>query len=193
MFSVQNSKPMYSVEFSTDLVQIQVRRTVSKNFLARMDIPIQVWHMVEVMRRGFNGHHMTQVPITDHHLGTMQMMEEVSDHVGMNYPDTFVSRYVVQPIDDFLFPWGEGSVESAHTIEKERGSLSQELKPANHQDNHRRWRQDQLCASLRNCKTLRTQRLDSSLICKSFGYCRGFCNSIFFLHPIFFQEIGTMR
>ena len=49
---------MYSVEFSPDLVQIQVRQTVSENFLARMDIPIQVWHMVEVMRRGSNEHHM---------------------------------------------------------------------------------------------------------------------------------------
>ena len=48
------------------------------------------------------------------------MMEEVSDHVGMNYPDNFDSRYVAQPVDDFLFPWREGSVENAHTIEEER-------------------------------------------------------------------------
>ena len=41
--------------------------------------------MVEVMRRDFNEHHMMQVPITENQLGTMQMMEEVSDHVGMNY------------------------------------------------------------------------------------------------------------
>ena len=56
IFSVQNSNLMYSVEFSPDLVQIQVRETVSGVFLARMDIPIQVWHMVEVMRRDFNEH-----------------------------------------------------------------------------------------------------------------------------------------
>ena len=31
-------------------------------FLARMDIPNQVWHMVEVMRRDFSEHHITQVP-----------------------------------------------------------------------------------------------------------------------------------
>ena len=42
---------MYSVEFSPDLVQIQVRETVSGVFLALMGIPMQVWHMVEVMRR----------------------------------------------------------------------------------------------------------------------------------------------
>ena len=62
---------MFSVEFSPDLVQIQVRETVSGAFLARMDIPIQVWHMVEVMRRGLNQHHITQVPITEHQHGTM--------------------------------------------------------------------------------------------------------------------------
>ena len=43
--------------------------------------------MVAVMRRDFNEHHMLQVPITEKQLGTMQMMEEVSDHVGMNYPE----------------------------------------------------------------------------------------------------------
>ena len=53
---------MYSVEFSPDLVQIQARDTVSGFFLARMDIPIQVWYMVEVMGRDFNEHHMMQVP-----------------------------------------------------------------------------------------------------------------------------------
>ena len=77
---------MYSLELSPDLVQIQVRETVSGVFLARMDIPIQVWHMVEVMRTDFNEQHMMQIPITENQLGTMQMMEEVSDHVGMNYP-----------------------------------------------------------------------------------------------------------
>ena len=121
IFSVQNSNHMYSVEFSPDLVQIQVRQTVSENFLARMDISIHVWHMVEVMQKGFNEHHVTQVPTTDNQLGSMQMMEEVSDHVGMNYHDTSDSRYVAQSTDDFLFPWEEGSVEKEITIEEDEG------------------------------------------------------------------------
>ena len=62
IFSVQNSNLIFSVEFSPDLVQIQVRETVSGVFLAHMDIPIQFWHMVEVMQTNFNGHHMMQVP-----------------------------------------------------------------------------------------------------------------------------------
>ena len=40
IFSVQNNNLMFSVEFSADLVQIQVRETVSGVFLTRMDIPI---------------------------------------------------------------------------------------------------------------------------------------------------------
>ena len=113
---------MFSVEFSPNLVQIQVRETVSGVFLARIDIPIQVWHMVKVMRRDFNEYHMTQVPITENQLGTMQMMEEVSEHVGMNYPEIPDSRYVAQPVDDFLFPWEEeGSVENPITIEEDEG------------------------------------------------------------------------
>ena len=112
---------MFSVEFSADLVQIQVRETVSGVFLAQMDIPIQVWHMVEVIRRDFNEHHITQVPPTENQLGEMQMMEEVAEHVGMNYPEIPDSRYVPQPFDDFLFPWEEGSVDNPITIKEDEG------------------------------------------------------------------------
>ena len=131
IFSVQNSNLMFSVEFSPDLVQIQVRETVSGVFLARMDIPIQVWHMVKVMRKDFNEHHMMQVPITENQLGTMQMMGEVSDHVGMNYPEIPDSRFVAQPVDDFLFPWEEeGSVENPITKDEDMG-LSETMTPQN--------------------------------------------------------------
>ena len=101
---MQNSNLTYSGELSPDLVQIQVRQTVSGVFLAQMDIPIQVWHMVEVMRRDFNEHHMTQLTITENQLGSMQKLEEASEDVGMNYPEITDSRYVAQPVDDFLFP-----------------------------------------------------------------------------------------
>ena len=122
IFSVQNSNLMYSVEFSPDLVQIQVRETVSGVFLARMDIPIQVWHMVYVMQRDFSEHHIMQVPITENQLGTMQMMGEVSDHLGMSYPEIPDSRFVAQPVDDFLFPWEkEGSIENPITIDEDEG------------------------------------------------------------------------
>ena len=84
IFSIQNNNLIISLEFSADLVQIQVRKTVCGVFRARIDIPIQVWHMVEVMRRDFNEHHITQVPLTENQLGEMQMMEEVAEHGGMN-------------------------------------------------------------------------------------------------------------
>ena len=131
IFSVKNSNLMYSVEFSPDLVQIQVRQTVSGVFLAPMDIPIQVWHMVEVMRWDFNEHHMTHVPMTENQLEEMQMMEEVSDHMGMNYPEILDSRFVAQPVDDFLFPWEEaGSAENPITIDEDEG-FSETMKPQN--------------------------------------------------------------
>ena len=43
---------------------------------------------------------MTQVPIPDNQLGTMQMMREVSEHVTMNCLEVPDSRYVAQPIHD---------------------------------------------------------------------------------------------
>ena len=59
--------------------------------------------MVTVMR--INGLEITQVTPTENQLGKMQMMEEVAEHMEINYPDTPDSRYVAQPFDDFLFPW----------------------------------------------------------------------------------------
>ena len=58
---------------------------------------------------------------TENQLGEMQMMEEVAEHVGMNYPEIPDSRYVAQPFDNFLFPWGEGSVDNPITIEEDEG------------------------------------------------------------------------
>ena len=122
---------MYSVDFSPDLVQIQVRETVSGVFLARMDIPIHVWHTVEVMRRDFNEQHMTQVPMKKNQLEEMQMMEKVSDHVGMNYPEIPDSRFVAQPVDDLLFPWEEaGSGENPIIIDEDEG-FSETMTPQN--------------------------------------------------------------
>ena len=144
IFSVQNSNLMYSLEFSPDLVKIEVRETVSGVFLARMDIPIQVWHMVEVMRRDFNEHHMTQVPMTENQHEEMQMMEEVSDHVGVNYPEIPDSRLVAQPVNDFIFPWEEaGSAENPITIDEVEGFSETMTLPA--PQNHQQWNLVQLC------------------------------------------------
>ena len=85
--------------------------------------------MVELMRRDFNEHHMTQDPIRENQFGTMQMMEEVSEHVGINYPDVPDSRYVAQSVDDFLLPWEEeGSVENPITIEEDE-RFSEQITP----------------------------------------------------------------
>ena len=56
------------------------------------------------------------------------MMEEVAEHVGMNYPDTPDSRNVAQPFDDFLFPWDLWRTQLPS--KRIRGSLSQGLQSA---------------------------------------------------------------
>ena len=61
------------------------------------------------------------------------MMEEVAEHVGMNYPETLDSRYVAQTFDDFLFPWKDGFVDNQLPSKKMRGSLNQDFQSANHQ------------------------------------------------------------
>ena len=100
---------MFSVQYSADLVQIQVRETICVVFLARMDIAIQVWHMVEVMSRGFNEHLITQVLMTE------------NQHVGMKYTEFPDLRYLAKPFDDFLLPCEEIYVENLITIEEDEG------------------------------------------------------------------------
>ena len=74
---------------------------------------------------------MTQLPMTENQLEGMQMMEEVSDHVGVNYPEIPDSRYVAQPVDDFLFPWGEaGSAGNPITIDEDEGFSETMTPPA---------------------------------------------------------------
>ena len=73
--------------------------------------------------------------MTENQLGEMQMMEEVAEHVGMNYPETSDSRYVAQPFDDYHFRWEKESMDNSISIEEDEGFLSQELQSANHQDN----------------------------------------------------------
>ena len=38
--------------------------------------------------------------------------------MGTNYPEIPDSRFVVQPVNDFHFPWEEGSVDNPITIEE---------------------------------------------------------------------------
>ena len=83
------------------------------------------------MQRDFNEHHMTQVPMTEIQLEEMQMMEEVSEHVGMNYLVIPDSIFVAQPVDDFLFPWEKAeSAENPITLDEDEG-FSETLTPQN--------------------------------------------------------------
>ena len=74
---------------------------------------------------------MTQVPITESQLEEMQVMEEVSEHVGMNYPEIPDSSFVAPPVDDFLFPREEArSAENPITIYEDEG-FSEAMTPQN--------------------------------------------------------------
>ena len=84
---------------------------------------------MEVLRGDLNVHQITQVAIIENQHGTMQMMEKVSEHVGMNYAEVPDSRYVAQPVNDFISSWEEaGSAENPIAIEKTEG-LSETMTP----------------------------------------------------------------
>ena len=72
---------------------------------------------------------MMQVPITVNQLGTMQMMEENSDQVGMNYPETHDARFVAQPNDDCLFPWEDAGLTKNPITKDENEGFSETMTP----------------------------------------------------------------
>ena len=89
---------------------------------------------------------MIQVPITENQLVTMQMMDEVSEHVGMNYSEIPDSRFVAQPFDDFLFPWEEaGSAKNPITIDEDEGFSETRRLKTPLQNNYQRLNLVQLC------------------------------------------------
>ena len=50
------------------------------------------------------------------------MMDKLSEHVGMNYPEIPESRYLVQPFNDFLVPWEEaGLAKNPIAIDEDEG------------------------------------------------------------------------
>ena len=104
IFPVQKINITYSVEFSSD------HHYKFKN-----------WPKVDVMRRDFNEHLMTQVPMTEDQLGEMQMMGDV--HVGINYTETLDFMYVALPSDDFLFSSEVGPVDNPSYHRRGKGVL----------------------------------------------------------------------
>ena len=58
-------------------------------------------------------------------------MEEVSEHVKMNYPEISDIRFVAQPVEDFLFLWEEArSAENPITTDEDEG-FSETMTPQN--------------------------------------------------------------
>ena len=81
--------------------------------MALVDVTIQVWHMIEIMRRDFSDHHHLQAPITKNQPETIGMMSHFTEQLGMDYSQVPDYKYKAQPGNDFLFPWeGEGSAEN---------------------------------------------------------------------------------
>ena len=94
IYFVPNHNLKRSVEFLSEILKIRVVESASGIFLAQTDAPIQVWLMMEIMRRNFSENHQREVPITENQLETMGMMSQISEQVGMENLVVPDSRYV---------------------------------------------------------------------------------------------------
>ena len=74
---------------------------------------------------------MVQVRTTDNQLGSMQMMQELSEHLEMNYPEIPDPIYMDQPVKVFITRWDvAGFVENLVSIDKDE-DFSKSLTPQN--------------------------------------------------------------
>ena len=106
-WSLQSKTSLSSTLQSFRLTHYKLKKQSLEFFLAWMDI---------------NQHHIIQVPITENQLGTIQIIEEVTEHVGSNYTEIPHSRFVVHPVSDFLFSWEEAwSAKNHITIDEDEG------------------------------------------------------------------------
>ena len=69
------------------MMTIKVLESVSGIFLAQVDVPIRMWHMIKITNIGFSEHHQMQVPITENQVGLMGMMSQTAEQVEMDYPE----------------------------------------------------------------------------------------------------------
>ena len=123
IFSVQNNNLTTSVEeFLSEMVTMKELKSLSGIFVVQKDVPIQVWHMIAIMRRDFSEHHQMQVPINENKLATLRMMSQNAEKFGMDYPEFPHCSYVAQTAKNFLFlSEEEGSAENAITIGEDEG------------------------------------------------------------------------
>ena len=78
------------------MLTIKVLESVSGFFLAQLDVPIQVWHMIEIMRRDFSERHRMQAPITENQLQTTLKITQIAEQIGIDCFDFPDSRYVME-------------------------------------------------------------------------------------------------
>ena len=126
-----------------------------------MDIPIQVWYMMDgggsdaggLQRTSYDARTHNREPTSNHAKDGKK-----SEQVGMKYPEIPDSRFVVQPVKDFLIPWWESGWAENGIAKDEDEMLSETfcLRTAPH-NNH--YKLEQLCVLKRISWTL-----DSSLI-----------------------------
>ena len=108
--------------FLPEMMTVQKLESVSRYFLAHTDVPIQLWHKIEIMRKYPCEVHQMQFPIIENQLGKMGIMSQFAEQVALDYPEVPDSRYRAQPVNVFLFPLAEeGSVENKITIEEDEG------------------------------------------------------------------------
>ena len=115
-FTVQKNSLLYSVSFTEEIAQIEDGDLSNRLFESAIALPITVWQIFEYQPQQFHTYHQGQVPITENHLGTHAMGQEVAVVSGHHYPHVngsdFPAHYVAGSIQH-TFPWEEDQIPNS--------------------------------------------------------------------------------
>lgn len=132
-FTVTNNNMRYSFTFWPDFVTIRVEDLQSGIFVTTLDIPIQVWQLVDVQRNQFRDYHSSTIPITENQQGSMEMYQQVDMAAGYVPFGSFVNDNQFQAGSiEHRFAWeNEGSQENPIEVDSDTDSgFVNDLRPA---------------------------------------------------------------
>ena len=92
-----------TLDFGPDSVTIAVFDLDQNITISSQEKPLAAWQLLLSQRQDFSNNHLSRVPITENHEGTMDMRDKLISSVGAQDLDT--SSYQVSDLEDIEFNW----------------------------------------------------------------------------------------
>ena len=99
----------WTLDFGPDSVTIAVNYLDQIITISSQEIPLAAWQLLLSQRQDFLDNHLSRMPITPNHEGTMEMRDEVLSSVRAQ--DLDASSYQVSDLEDIELNWENSQLE----------------------------------------------------------------------------------